>query len=93
MHISFNAIISVIMAVYLIWLARSEHKKEQTSAATLTPEQLKRFDQAYAFAQPAADYPDDLQAHAAIAQRARIRKVIAAILLTAIVFLILFRGL
>lgn len=93
MMLSFNAIITMLLVLYVIWMAFSEHRKEQTSAATLTPEQLSRFNEAYVFAQPAAEYAKDLQDHAAVAQRARIRKAIAVILLIAVVLLILFRGL
>ncbi len=93
MHLSFNAIIILCLVLYVIWMGYSEHRKETASTATLTPEQQARFNAAYAFAQPAAEYDADLQPHAAIAQRARIRKAVALILLVAVAALILFRGL
>ncbi|WP_224813664.1 hypothetical protein [Hasllibacter sp. MH4015] len=93
MVLSFNAIILALLTLYVIWMAWSEHQKETASTATLTPDQRKRFDAAYVFAQPASEYDADLQPHAAIAQRARIRKAIAIVLLIAVAFLILYRGL
>ncbi|MBF9043448.1 hypothetical protein HKCCE4037_08925 [Rhodobacterales bacterium HKCCE4037] len=93
MYLSFNAIILACLVVYVIWMAYTENAKEKASAERLSPEQLTRFNSAYRFAQPAQDYPDDLQDHAAIAQRARIRKWTAAVILGAVVLLLLFRGL
>ena len=93
MVLTFNSLITIVLTVYVIWMAFSEHKKEQTSARSLSAEQLDRFNAAYVFAQPATDYDQDLQLHAAIAQRARIRKAIAIFLLVAVAALILFRGL
>ena len=93
MHLSFNTLILVALTLYVIWMAWSEHRKEQASTRTLSPDQLDRFNAAYAFAQPASDYDADLQPHAGVAQRARIRKVIAAVLLVAVAFLVIYRGL
>ena len=93
MDLNFNGLIIIALTLYVIWMGWSEHRKELTSTATLTPEQLDRFNAAYSFAQPASDYDTDLQPHAAIAQRARIRKAVALILLVAVASLLLFRGL
>ncbi|MEX3016677.1 hypothetical protein [Gymnodinialimonas hymeniacidonis] len=93
MHLSFNAIITLCLVLYVIWMAYSENAKEKASEAKLSPDQLKRFNDAYTFAQPAQEYPNDLQDHAAIAQRARIRKVVSAVILGAVVLFVLLRGL
>ena len=93
MYLSFNAIITLCLILYVIWLAYSENAKEKASEARLSPDQLKRFNEAYSFAQPAQDYPSDLQDHAAVAQRARIRKTISAMILGVVILFVLLRGL
>ncbi len=93
MVLTFNTLITALLTAYVIWMAYSEHQKEKASASSLSPDQLTRFNEAYVFAQPASEYETDLQPHAAVAQRARIRKAIAVVLLIAVAFLILYRGL
>ncbi|GAA5073094.1 hypothetical protein N0B44_15145 [Roseibacterium beibuensis] len=92
MTISFNTIVLLIMTIYVIWMGLSEHRKERASEAGLTESQRQRFSELYALSRANADYPEDLRAHAAIAQRARIRKGAAVVILAAVIFIILFRG-
>ena len=93
MYLSFNAIIMICLILYVIWMAYNEHAKEKASTAKLSPDQQKRFNDAYVFAQPAREYPGDLQDYAAIAQRARIRKAASAVILGAAFLYFLFRAL
>jgi hypothetical protein len=92
MTLSFNAILLALLVAYSIWMGLSEHRKEQASTAGLSGDQKRRFDEAYSFGRPNDEYPDDLRAHAAIAQKARIRKATAVIVLLAVPIIVLFRG-
>ncbi len=92
MTLSFNNIITLALSLYVIWMAWSENRREKASEQTLTAEQLKEFNDIYSVTRPTTEYPAALQPHAEIAQRARIRKVVAAIILVAAVFALVFIG-
>lgn len=93
MTLSFNAIILILLMLYALWMGYSEHRKEKASADALTDTERQRFTDTYSFGRAPEEYPDDIRAHAVLAQRARIRKVAAVVILTVIPLIILFRGL
>ncbi|MBO6602573.1 MULTISPECIES: hypothetical protein [Paracoccaceae] len=92
MMFSFNTVILILLTLYVIWMGFSEYRKEKTSAASLNDAQLKRFNEAYTFGRPPEEYADDIRAHAVLAQRARIRKTAAIVILIAVLFIFLFMG-
>lgn len=92
MTLSFNAIVLFLLFVYGLWMGYSEHRKETASTKSLSEAQKRRFDEAYSFGRPNDEYPDDLRAHAATAQRARIRKGAALVIVIGVPLLLLFRG-
>lgn len=93
MTLSFNAILLILLVLYALWMGYSEHRKETTSAKALSDAQRKRFTETYAFGRAPEDYAEDIRAHAVLAQRARIRKGAAVVILIVVPLLILFRGL
>ena len=92
MTLSLNTIITVALTLYVIWMAWSEHRREKASERTLSAQQLKDFNESYSMSRPTTDYPRALQTHAKIAHRARIRKVVAVVILAAVVFAFTFIG-
>lgn len=92
MTLSLNAIILALLVAYSVWMAWSEQKKEQASTAGLTDAQQQRFAEVYSFGKAKEEYPEDLRAHAAIVQRARIRKGTAVVIWVVVPLVILFRG-
>lgn len=92
MMLSFNLIIFAILGLYASWMAMNEDRKEKASAKTLTPELLKTFNDSYRMSQPVSSYPAELQAHAAIAHPARIRKLVAVIVVTVLISWIILVG-
>jgi len=92
MTLSLNAIILALLVAYSVWMAWSEQKKEQASTTCLTDAQQQRFSEVYSFGKAKDEYPEDLRAHAAIVQRARIRKGTAVVIWVVVPLVILFRG-
>jgi hypothetical protein len=92
MTLSLNTIITFALSPYVIWMAWSENQREKASEKTLTAQQLKTFNDSYSMSRPTTEYPSALQPHAKIAHRARIRKVVAAVILTAVLFAFIFIG-
>ncbi len=88
-----NAIVFMALILYVIWMAVTEHRAERASAATLTSDQRRAFDGTYALWRENADYPAELRAHAAVAQRARIRKGAACVILAFVLVYFLLKGL
>ena len=93
MSFSLNALILFLLVIYSIWMGYSEYRKEQASTDGLSSAQKQRFDETYSFGRPNDEYPEDLRAHAAIVQKARIRKGTAIIILVAVPLVVLLRGL
>lgn len=88
-----NAVVFIALILYVTWMAVTEHRAERASAASLTADQRRAFDSMYALWRENADYPAEFRAHAAVAQRARIRKGAAFVILAFVFVYFLFKGL